>query len=94
MRDLPAGGRAELRCEGRAAASRARSVRVSRRGTAALAKLLGGRRLRAGVVLEVRASAPGFVAKVRRFRMRARGLQPVRTSLCLAPGKKRPGRCR
>jgi hypothetical protein len=93
VRDLPAGGRAELRCEGKDCRFARKSVRASRRGTVALAKLLGGRRLRAGVVLEVRAAAPGFVAQVRRFRMRPRGLQPVRTSLCLAPGKKRPGRC-
>jgi hypothetical protein len=93
VRGLPAGGRAELRCEGKGCRFARKAGRVSRRGRAELAKLLRGRRLRAGVVLEVRATAPGFVGKVRRFRIRARGRQPVRTSLCLAPGRKRPGRC-
>jgi hypothetical protein len=50
------------------------------------------RRLRAGAVLEVRLTAPETAGRVIRFTMR-NGRQPQKTSLCLAPGAKRPGPC-
>ncbi len=36
---------------------------------------------------------PGFVARIIRFAIKRYGDVPVRTTLCQAPGTKRPGRC-
>ena len=92
VRDVPAGGRVVLRCAGRGCEFGRRVARVSAVGTAGLKKLLRGRRLKAGAVVEVRVTAAGFVGKVTRFRMR-RARVPVKTSLCLAPGDVAPRRC-
>jgi hypothetical protein len=43
------------------------------------------RRFRAGTVLEVLVTKPGFVGKYTRFRIRKRR-PPLRTDLCVQPG--------
>jgi hypothetical protein len=92
VRDVPEGGRVILRCDGPGCGFAKRRVRVRDSGEAALKPLLRGRRLRAGAVVEVRVTAPGFVGKVTRFRMR-RARVPVKTSLCLSPGDEAARRC-
>ena len=87
VRDVPAGGRVVLRCSGGGCGFASRRARVRDSGDAALKPLLRGRRLRAGAVVEVRVTAPGFVGKVTRFRMR-RARVPVKTSLCLRAGRR------
>jgi Ca2+-binding RTX toxin-like protein len=88
VRELQAGGRAELRCSGRC--SFRKKVGKARAGTVNLRKLIRGR-LRTGAVLEVRLTAPGTIGRVVRFKMR-NGKPPKRTSLCLPAGGK-VGRC-
>jgi len=88
VRELQAGGRAELRCTDRCAFRK--KVGKARGGKVNLRKLIRGR-LRTGATLEVRLSAPGTIGRVVRFKMRKAKL-PKRTSLCLPPGGK-VGRC-
>ncbi len=88
VRELQAGGRAELRCSGRCAFRK--KVGKAAGGKVNLRKLIRGR-LRTGATLEVRLSAPRTIARVVRFKMRKAEL-PKRTSLCLPPGG-RVGRC-
>jgi hypothetical protein len=92
VRDLSAGGRAELRCTG--PGCRGPAKRVGKRGRGGVVNLrkLVKRRLRAGAVLEVRLTAPQATSRVIRFKMR-KGRLPKKTTLCLAPGAKKPGRC-
>lgn len=93
VRDVPRGGRVELRCKGRGCGFSRRRARVSAAGVASLAGLLKGRRLPAGVVLDVRVTAPEHIGKVTRFLFRARGRLPLKRSLCLPPGARNPTRC-
>ena len=88
VRDLQAGGRAELRCAGRCGFRK--KVGKATSGKVNLRKLIRGR-LRTGATLEVRLSAPGTIGRVVRFKMR-KGKLPRRSSLCLPPGG-RVGRC-
>jgi hypothetical protein len=90
---LPAGGAAQLLCSGAGCPTRRRTAKATPAGRANLLRFLGRRRLPAGVVVEVRMTAPGFVGKVVRFTMRSRGRQPRRASLCLPPGAAKPSRC-
>ena len=92
VRDLAAGGRAELRCKG--PGCRGLAKRAGKRGKGGVVNLrkLIKRRLRAGAVLEVRITAPDATGRVIRFKMR-KGQRPKKTTLCLAPGEKQPGRC-
>ena len=91
MRDVPAGGKVELRCSGPGCSFRARAAKLSK-GSANLAKLLK-RRLRAKAVLEIRVTAPDFIGKTTRFTMRDQGRQPKKTTLCIAPGSSKTARC-
>jgi hypothetical protein len=94
VRSIPAGGRVQLRCSARRPCGfTRRDVRPKRDGTAGLLRFLRGRRLPAGLVVEVRVSAPEHLTTVARFAMRT-GKVPRQTSLCLAPGKQRPRKCR
>jgi PKD repeat protein len=86
----PLGSRVVVRCIGRGCAKRD-EVRVAR--TARALRFPGvQRRLRAGVVLEVRVTAPGRIGKYTRFRLR-RGAPPSRVDLCLPPGGAGPAPC-
>jgi len=94
VRSVPAGGRVQLRCSARRPCGfTRRNIRVKRDGTAGLLRFLRGRRLPAGLVVEVRVSAPEHLTKVARFAMRT-GKVPRQTSLCLAPGKQQKRKCR
>jgi hypothetical protein len=91
VRDVPAGGKVQLRCSGRGCPFRTRAAKVTK-GSANLAKLLK-RRLRAKAIIEVRVTAPDFIGTATRFTMRDRGRAPKKATLCLAPGATKPGRC-
>jgi hypothetical protein len=92
VRDVPRGGRVVVVCESRGCGFRRRAARVSRAGGANLMRLLAGRRLPAGLVFEVRVTAPEHIGKVTRFRVRA-GKLPRTRSLCLRPGDSTAVRC-
>jgi Ca2+-binding RTX toxin-like protein len=92
VRDLATGGRAELRCKGPGCRGLAKRAGKRGKGGAVNLRRLIKRRLRAGAVLEVRITAPDATGRVIRFKMR-KGQRPKRTTLCLAPGEKQPGRC-
>ena len=89
VRELQAGGRAELRCSGRCA-FRKKVGKANGNRSVNLRRLIRGR-LRTGATLEVRLTAPGTIGRVVRFKMRKAKL-PKRTSLCLPPGET-VGRC-
>ena len=88
---IPARGKVRLRCRGGGCPFKTKALRVRNRKASAT-KLLKGRRLSVGAVLEVRITAPGTMGKVVRYRIRRRAL-PQRRELCLPPGKTRPRRC-
>ena len=90
-RNVPTGGRVEVRCRGRGCAFVKRTVRP-RRGQAQLGRLFRGRGLRAGAVIEVRVLAPDHIGKVVRYTIRRNRL-PRDLALCLPPGTRTPLRC-
>ncbi len=92
VKQIPAGGRVEVRCAGQGCPFARRTV-AARRGTATLTKLFARRKLRRGAVLEVRITAPGMVGKVVRYTIRARRKLPRSAPLCLPPGAARPAAC-
>ncbi len=93
----PRGGRLEVRCRGRSCpfrvVRRTASSRASRRGTLVRVRELEGRRLDAGVVLEIRVTAPGTIGKYTRLRIRGAGRAPARRDGCLLPRSSRPVAC-
>jgi hypothetical protein len=58
------------------------------------AKVVGkkSRSFRAGQRLELRVTAPGFIGKVVRYKLK-KGKIPSGRQLCLPPGKKKPRKC-
>ena len=84
----PRGARVEVLCRGRSCPA-ARRVRVQGRATAFRTF---ARRLRAGVVLEIRVTMPGAIGKYTKFVIR-RSAAPLRTDRCLNPGGTKPVRC-
>jgi uncharacterized protein (TIGR03437 family) len=84
VRDLPAGGRVEVRCRGGGCAFRTRRF-APPTGKVNLLPALKRRRLRAGARLEVKAIGPRGERKVVRFTMR-RGKLPRKTVRCGPPG--------
>jgi hypothetical protein len=91
VRNLPAGGWVEVRCNGRGCPFRTRSVRP-RGARAQLAQMFPRRGLPAGTVLELRVLAPEHIGKIVRYTMRSGKLPAVR-SACLPPGARRPRHC-
>jgi hypothetical protein len=89
--DLPARAKVRLTCRGGGCPFARKALRVRNRKASA-SKLLKGHRLAPGVLLEIRITAPDTMGKVIRYRIRSHAL-PQRRQLCLAPGKRRPGRC-
>jgi hypothetical protein len=92
VKGVPAGGRVEVRCDGKGCPFAKRSV-AARRGKVSLTRLFRGRRLARGTVLEVRVTAPGMVGKVVRYTMRAQRRLPHTAALCLGPGAARAAAC-
>jgi hypothetical protein len=92
VKGVPAGGRVEVRCDGKGCPFARRAV-APRRGKATLTRLFAGRKLARGTVLEVRVTAPGMVGKVVRYTMRAQRRLPRTAALCLGPGAARAAAC-
>ena len=100
IRQVPAGGRVELRCSGgkRRCPFTSKRLKVSSKSTANGLSLLSRRQRRrglafkAGATLEVRITAPAAIGKVVRYRI-VRGRFPVGRTLCLAPGATKPAAC-
>ena len=91
--NVPAGAMIEVRCKGRSCPFTRRTRAVRRAGAVSLQRLLRGRRLRRGVLLEVRVLKRGFIGKVVRFRVQGGRRIPTDRSLCLSPNARRPSRC-
>jgi len=91
VREAPAGAIAEVRCHGTRCPWERRSTATGAHGGARLTRWFK-RGLRAGIVLEVRVTAPNAIGKVVRYRLRREKLPSVRR-LCLPPGARRPGPC-
>ena len=53
---------------------------------------LVSRRLRAGATVEIRVTAPDFIGRATRFKMRADGRQPKKTTAQLAPSRRSDNR--
>ena len=90
MRDVPKGGKVELRCSGPGCAARVRTAKV--KGSKANLLKLVSRRLRAGATVEIRVTAPDFIGRATRFKMRASGRQPKKTTAQLAPSRRSDSR--
>jgi hypothetical protein len=87
----PSGSRVTVRCSGRGCGT-TDQVRVVRTPPRPLRFPAFEHRMRAGVVLEVRVTAPGTIGKYTRFRLR-RAEPPNRVDLCLPPGQPAPAPC-
>ena len=88
----PLGAVVTLRCAGPGCSADTKRVKVERERDVTLARLLRGRRLKPGATVEVRVRMDGMIGRVARFKIRDDKL-PKRTSLCLAPGERRPRTC-
>ena len=87
----PPGSRVSVRCRGRSCRTPG-EVRVVRAPPRPLRFPGIQHRMRAGVVLEVRVSAPGKIGKFTSFRLR-RDEPSSRVDLCLPPGQDSPAPC-
>jgi len=90
VRDVPQGGKVELRCSGLGCAARVRTAKI-KRGKANLLRLVS-RRLRAGATVEIRVTAPDFIGRSTRFKMRGNGRQPKKTTAQLPPSRRSDNR--
>jgi hypothetical protein len=57
-----------------------------------LANKRRSRRFHAGQLVEVRVTAPGYIGRVVRYRLK-KGREPVGRALCLVPGAEQPSQC-
>jgi hypothetical protein len=79
----PSASDVRVRCRGRSCRRRSARATIGPRGSVRIPRFQ--RRFRAGTVLEVLVTKPGFVGKYTRFRIRRRR-PPLRTDLCVQPG--------
>ena len=85
----PAGSQVSIYCAGRSCPRKRLAVRAGRK----LVRVRRfERRLRAGTVLRIYVTKPGFVGKYTRFQIR-RGRSPLRTDLCAQRPASTPRRC-
>jgi Ca2+-binding RTX toxin-like protein len=98
VKDVPAGGTVRLKCtppKGKKKACPFKTrTRDSANGTKKmnLVKSFKKKKLPVGTKIEVKISKRDFIAKVVRFTTRS-GKVPKSKTLCLEPGKKKPGKC-
>jgi hypothetical protein len=99
--NVPKGGKLELRCKGKKCPFKRRSSKKRRGGSITLfkeikaAKVAGknARRFRAKQTLQVRITAPTYIGKVVRYKLK-KGKIPSGKTLCLPVGAKKPrSRC-
>ena len=92
LRDVPAGGKATVKCKGGGCPfKKAKKLRVRNRRANAT-KLFKGDQLAPGAVIEIKITAPDTMGKIVRYTMRSRKL-PAKRELCDPPGRQKPGRC-
>jgi hypothetical protein len=93
VRDVPAGSVVTLACRGKSCPFKTRRVIVKRATRVlSLVSRFKGKRLRAGVRVELTVTHPATVGTVVRWTMRS-GADPRRTELCLPPGARSAVRC-
>ena len=98
VKKVPAGGTVRLKCTPpkgkKTACPFKKRTRESANGTKSmnLLKNFKNKKLPVGTKIEVRISKRNQIAKVLRYTTRS-GKVPKTTTLCLAPGKKKPGKC-
>jgi len=85
----PGNATVEVRCSGGGCPFGTRTVKLKRKRTVSFNRQFRNRRLKPGVKVEVRITAPGRIGKVVRYTM-GRGTLPKRAILCLKPGKGKP----
>jgi putative metal-binding protein len=90
--DAPARAKVTVLCRSKRCPFRRREVTASPNGSANLKRLFK-RRLRPGVQLEVRITAPNMIGKVVRYEKIKRRQVPSSRRLCLAPGASKPSKC-
>jgi hypothetical protein len=96
----PKGSAAQIRCKGRKCPFQSRRFTKFKKGNIVMYKLLGPRKavkkknrhFRAKQVVQVRVTAPGYIGKVVKFKLK-RGTNPVGKVLCLPPGAAKPSKC-
>ncbi len=96
----PKGSAVQVRCAGKGCRFQSRRFTKRRRNAITPYKLVGAkkvvkqkrRRFRAGQTVQVRITAPGFVGKVVKWKLK-KGRQPVGKVLCLPEGANRPRKC-
>jgi hypothetical protein len=96
----PAGSVAQLRCRGKRCPFQSRRFTRIRKKAITLYKLIDAakvvkqknRRFRAGQTVQLRITAPGYVGKVVKYRLKRRK-QPIGRVLCLPPGATKPSKC-
>ena len=97
---VPARAKLQLRCSGKRCPFKRKSSKRVRKNAITLykeietAQVVGKRRrtFRAGQKLQVRITAPGFIGKVVKYKLR-KGRIPVGRKLCLPLGASKPARC-
>jgi Ca2+-binding RTX toxin-like protein len=95
---VPARGVVRLKCKPPKGRKRACPFKVKRRESVRGAKHMSflsafkKKKLPVGTVIEVRITRKNWIGRVFRFKVRSSKIPRVRT-LCLAPGKKKPGKC-
>jgi hypothetical protein len=91
--DIPEGATVELRCRGKRKHCPGRRKQVAvRNGKANVHRILRGRHLRVGAVLELRVTRADMIGKVVRFTVR-RSKIPSKRTYCLPVGATRAVRC-
>jgi hypothetical protein len=91
--EIPEGAAVELRCSGKRkhCPGRRKAIAV-RNGKANVHRVLRGRHLRVGAVLELRVTRADMIGKVVRFKVR-RSKIPSKRTYCLPVGATKPVRC-
>jgi hypothetical protein len=98
VKDVPAGGTVRLKCTPPKGKKKACPFKSKRRESVRGAKKMSflsafkKRKLPVGTRIEVRVTKKEWIGRVIRFTTRSNKIPRVQT-LCLAPGKKKPGKC-
>ena len=97
VKDVPKGGAVQIRCKGtkcpykskRSTKRRKGDITIFKNRSASKALKSKGRRFRAGQQVQIRVTAPDFIGKVVKFKLK-RKKDPVGRVLCLPVGKSKP----
>jgi len=97
VKDVPKGGAVQIRCKGKKCPYKSKRSTKRRKGditmfknrSASKALKSKGRRFRAGQRVQIRVTAPDFIGKVVKFKLK-RKKDPVGKVLCLPVGKSKP----